>query len=206
MSLIPVPIPMKDMTRRDFARFCGGAFAAALAARPLTLLAAEQSSAPAVLSSAQWRTVAAICNQILPTLDGIGANEANCVNFIDKALAHEEKASLPMYMNGLKTLDTFTQARWRSEFGALADDRQIEALEMLEDGLLPEWTSVEQQTWFSIVRYHTLLGFAAAPHFGGNQNLAGWRAMQFPGHLHEMGGLSDAQVEGREPIHMHFEK
>jgi hypothetical protein len=43
------------------------------------------------LNATQWKTVAAMCNQILPTLDGSGANEANCVNFIDKALAHEEK-------------------------------------------------------------------------------------------------------------------
>jgi gluconate 2-dehydrogenase gamma chain len=86
----------------------------------------------------------------------------------------------------------------------LNDDQQIQTLEMLEDGLLPGWSSTEQQIWFATLRFHTLLGFAAAPRFGGNQNLAGWRAMNFPGHIHEMGGLSDAQVEGAEPITLHF--
>jgi len=197
-------IPIQEMTRRDFARFCGGAFATALAARPLTLLAAEQGSAPSTLTTVQWQTVAAICNQILPTLDGLGANEANCVNFIDKALAHEEKKSLAVYRHGLSVIDAFTNARWQQSFHALGDERQIETLEKLEDGLLPNWSSAEQSAWFATLRYHTLLGFAAAPHFGGNQNLAGWRAMNFPGHIHEMGGLSDAQVEGVEPITIHF--
>ncbi len=197
-------IPMKDMTRRDFTRFCGGAFAAALMARPQTLLAVEQSSAPLTLNIEQWQTVAAMCNQILPTIDGLGANEANCVNFIDKALAHEEKKSLALYQRGLQITDAFAQTRWQKSFAALNDAQQIQTLEMLEDGVLPEWSSVDQQTWFATLRFHTLLGFAAAPRFGGNQNLAGWRAMNFPGHVHEMGGLSDAQVEGVEPIPIHF--
>lgn len=197
-------ILIKDMTRRDFTRFCGGIFAAALMTRPQTLLAVEQSSAPLTLNSMQWQTAAAMCNQILPTLDGIGANEANCVNFIDKALAHEEKQSLSMYQQGLKSIDAFAQERWQTSFSALRDDQQIKALEMLEDGLLPAWASTDQQTWFATLRFHTLLGFAAAPSFGGNRNLAGWRAMNFPGHVHELGGLSDAQVSGAEPIHFHF--
>lgn len=197
-------IPMQDLTRRDFTRFCGGAFAAALIARPQTLLAVEQSSAPLTLNTAQWQTVAAMCNQVLPTLDGIGANEANCVNFIDKALAHEEKKSLALYQRGLQIIDTFTKTRWQKSFAELNDSQQIQTLEMLEDGLLPAWSSADQQTWFATLRFHTLLGFAAAPRFGGNQHLAGWRAMNFPGHMHEMGGLNDAQVEGAEPIALHF--
>lgn len=197
--------PNSEMTRRDFARFCGGAFVAALVARPLTLLAVEQCSTPLTLNTVQWQTLTAICNQILPTLDGFGANEASCTNFIDKALAHEEKKSLALYRTGLQAIDTFAQARWHKPFAALGDAEQIQALEMLEDGLWPDWPAADQQAWFATLRYHTLLGFAAAPAFGGNRNLAGWRAMQFPGHLHETGGLTDAQVEGIEPIHFHFQ-
>lgn len=195
---------MGDMTRRDFARFCGGLFAAALAARPLTVAAAERSSAALTLKPEQWRMVEAICSQIIPSLDGYGAREANCVNFIDKGLAHEEKQHLPSYERGLRVIEAFAQTRWRRAFVALDDAEQIRTLEMLEDGDLPDWDGDEQRAWFAVLHYHTLLGFAAAPKYGGNANFSGWRAMQFPGNEHELGGVSDAQVEGTDPIVIRF--
>jgi len=191
--------------RRDFIKHCGIVFGAALAARPLAVLAAQAESAPLILDAAQWRTVNALCAQIIPDVDGLGAQSANCVNFIDKALAHEEKASAPLYKKILLALDNYCRAQWQRSFAEIEPSQQIVCMEQLEDGALPAaLTAVEQQQFFAALRYHTILGFAAAPKFGGNRNLAGWKLMQFPGHIHEAGGLSDAQVTGAEPIKIHF--
>lgn len=189
------------MNRREFLQWSGGVWAAALAARPLAALAAQQTAVPATFDAAQFRTVAAICEQLIPTGDGIGATTANCANFIDKLLANEERTALPLYRQALIDIDRHALQRWQKSFATLADEQQRECLENLEDGAIQEWTAALDQTaFFSMLRFHTILGFVAAPKFGGNANFAGWRAMHFPGHLHEMGGITDAQVTGAEPI------
>lgn len=190
------------MNRREFLQWSGGIWAAALTARPLAALAAQQSTVPTTLKTSEWKSVAAACEQIIPTADGYGATAANCVNFIDKLLANEERTSLPLYRQALADLDRHAQARWQKSFAGAGADVQRECLENLEDGSLQHWqAALGQQPFFEMLRFHTILGFLAAPKFGGNADFSGWRALKFPGHLHEMGGITDAQVEGLEPIH-----
>jgi hypothetical protein len=194
------------MNRREFLQWSGGVWATALATRPLALLAATQSTMPVALNSAQWQSVAAICEQIIPTVDGCGAGTANCVNFIDKLLAHEERTALPFYRQGLLEIDRHAARQWQKKFAALNAEQQVKCLEDLEDGLIADWpAAIDQKAFFTTLRFHTILGFLAAPKFGGNADFAGWRAMSFPGHIHEMGGLSDRQVSGEEPIHPSWE-
>jgi len=189
------------MNRREFLQWSGGVWAAALAARPLALLAATDTT-PATLNAAQWQCTAAICEQIIPTVDGYGASTANCVNFIDKLLAHEERATLPLYRQGLAEIDRYADTHWQKNFAALDASAQVACLENLEDGIIPHWQAeaIDQNALFNMLRFHTILGFLAAPKFGGNLDFAGWRALNFPGHIHEMGGISDRQVSGEEPI------
>lgn len=194
------------MKRREFLQWSGGVWAAALAARPLAVLAAQQKALPEVLNAAQWQTVAAICEQIIPTIDGFGARTANCVNFIDKLLAKEERATLSLYRQALVDIDRHVNQRWQQSFATLAPAQQQECLENLEDGKLQQWQpALGQQPFFEMLRFHTILGFLAAPKFGGNADLSGWKALDFPGHLHEMGGLTDRQVTGQDPIPRNWE-
>lgn len=190
------------MNRREFIRLFGGAWALALSERPLAVLAAQRSAAPAVLDPAQWRTLAAVCAQIIPPLHGIGAGAADSVNFIDKLLANEDKAALPGYRLGLAALDRHARARWQRDFVGLEEAQQVQCLENLEDGHIADWPGQApgQQQFFEMLHFHTILGFLAAPKFGGNRDFSGWRAIGFPGHLHEMGGISDEQVTGAQPI------
>jgi gluconate 2-dehydrogenase gamma chain len=191
------------MNRREFLQWSGGVWAAALAARPLTVAAAALNSAPLTLNSLQWRSIAAICEQIIPCIDGLGATSANCVNFVDKLLANEERNSLPIYRQGLAAIDIHAQQRWQKNFADLAAVDQIACLENLEDGVIGTWpsTALAQNPFFEMLRFHTILGFLAAPKFGGNADFNGWRTLGFPGHIHEMGGISDRQVSGEEAIH-----
>ena len=190
------------MNRREFLQWSGGVWMAALAARPLAVAAASKNTAPLALDAQQWCSVAAISEQIIPSVDGLGAGAAHCVNFIDKLLAHEEQGALPLYRQGLTGINVHAQRRWQKNFAALAPSEQITSLENLEDGLIADWptTAGAQNSFFAMLRFHTILGFLAAPKFGGNADFTGWRALNFPGHIHEMGGISDAQVTGAEPI------
>jgi gluconate 2-dehydrogenase gamma chain len=118
-------------------------------------------------------------------------------------LVNEDKTSLPLYRQGLAGIDAHAQQRWQKSFADLSPAHQITCLENLEDGVIAVWpaTAGAQTPFFAMLRFHTILGFLAAPKFGGNADFNGWRALGFPGHLHEMGGLDDRQVSGEETIH-----
>ena len=186
------------MERREFLQLLSGTFGAALAARPLASIAASQSSEAVSLSSVEQATLNAICEQIIPPFNGASTRQAQCVNFIDKLLAHEEKSTRPLYQKGLAALNAYTQQRWQVLFSELSVENRINVLEQLEDGDISPWNTdeVAPAALFKTLHFHTLLGFLAAPSFGGNHQQQGWKAMGFPGHLHEMGGISDEQVEG----------
>lgn len=188
------------MERREFLQLLGAAFGTALAACPMAVIAASQSSEVLTLSQTQWTTLEAICEQIIPPIRDVSTRQVGCVNFIDKLLAHEENSILPLYRDGLAALNSCTQHRWGTTFTELSVQNRVRALELMEDDDLGPWDTdkVSPAVLFTKLHFHTLLGFLAAPSFGGNKERQGWEAVGFPGHLHEMGGVSDEQVEGRQ--------
>jgi len=187
------------MERRDFLQLTAAGLTSALSIRPRALLAAQQSSAPVALNKTEWAQLESLCELLLPPVNGVSAREAGCVNFIDKALADEDRTSLPLYRESLIALDACARARGAASWLALDTPQQIVSLEALEDGLIDPWPdAVDPAAFFAALRFHTILGFLAAPKHGGNRKQAGWRAIGFPGHLHDIGGITDAEVIGRE--------
>ena len=99
----------KGLSRRQFliqGAFYGGSLCLLCnVPRPLAADAARKSTQPEVLNESEWRTVEAITGRIIPTDHEPGAIEANCVNFIDKALLHEDAELKPVYQAGLGGID-----------------------------------------------------------------------------------------------------
>lgn len=169
--------------------------------RPKTLLAATRSTEPAVLSEHEWRTVEAITARIIPTDRDPGAIEANCVNFIDKALANEDAKLLSTYREALPEVDRIAAERFGAGFTELASDQQDEVLIALESGDASGWSaSITSEEFFETVRSHTLIGFLADPKYGGNQDYVGWKLGGYPGPRHDAGGYTPAQMIGEERI------
>ena len=56
---------------------------------------------------------------VLPADETPGAKAAGCVNFIDKALAHEDADALPLYRAALAELERVCRARWKKTFAEL---------------------------------------------------------------------------------------
>jgi len=170
--------------------------------RPRAMQAAEESSARAALTEEQWITVEAITGRILPTDQEPGAVEANCVNFIDKALAHEDAQAKPLYDAGLAGLGAVAHRRFEKPFTQLTPEQQDEILAALESGKADGWPNalVPSQQFFETVRAHTIIGFLADPKHGGNRGYAGWKVIGYPGGGHHLGGYSPAQMIGKEKI------
>jgi gluconate 2-dehydrogenase gamma chain len=170
--------------------------------RPNTLRAAARSTEALVFSEEEWRTVEAITARIVPTDRDPGAIEANCVNFIDKALANEDADLLPTYREALPAMDRAAVERFGAGFAELDPGRKDQILAALESGQVSGWSpaSVTSEEFFETVRAHTIIGFLADPKYGGNRDYAGWKVAGYPGPRHDLGGYTPAQMIGEEGI------
>lgn len=194
------------ITRRDFllqSTLYGGTLWAALnLPRPRALAAAAESAKPAVLTPDQWTLVEAISARIIPSDEEPGAVEAGVVNFVDKALANEDKALVPVYGAGLAGIDAVAKKRFRKPFVALDGGEQDAVLAALENGTADGWPKgpVGPKDFFAAVRAHTVFGFLCDPSYGGNRDYAGWKVAGFPGRQHHRGGYTPQQMLGTAPI------
>jgi len=169
---------------------------------PLAEAAAAKSQTPETLTESEWSAVQAMTGRIIPSDDSPGAIEGNCVNFIDKALSHEEKAALGMVRLNLAALDQHCMATREKTFCTLAFSDQDTVLMALEDGQIRDWPpqAGDSANFFGFIRALTIMGFLADPKYGGNRNFSGWRAAGYPGPRHHRGGYSDDQMMGRDVI------
>lgn len=194
------------ISRRDFllqsALYGGTLFVTLNVPRPHALAAAAASTKPVVLTADQWKLVEAIAARIIPTDDEPGATEAGVVNFVDKALANEDKALLPVYKAGLAGVDAVAQRRFRSAFVALTPTEQDDVLLGLESGKADGWPkgTIGASDFFAAVRAHTIFGFLCDPAYGGNRDYVGWKVVGYPGRQHHRGGYTKDQMLGTEPI------
>ena len=185
------------LSRRDLLRqsaFYGSSLWVLLnTPRPRAVRAAQASTRHQVLGAPEWRTVEAITARIIPTDHEPGAVEAHCVNFIDKALAHEDAAMKPLYRAGLKSVDDASHRRFGKPFVELTAEQQDQVLVALE-------SDAATATFFEAVRAHTIIGFLADPKYGGNHDWAGWKVVGYPGGGHHLGGYSPEQMMGTVKI------
>jgi gluconate 2-dehydrogenase gamma chain len=197
---------MKELSRRELLRTAsiyGGALWATIALpRPAAARAAGSSVARESLDAAEWKTLEAICARILPTDEDPGAREAGCMHFIDKSLAHEDAAALPLVKLGCAGTEAVARTRFGVAFTELSAERQDDVLAALEAGGAPGWPDapISSPLFFETARALTVIGFLADPRHGGNREFAGWKLVGYPGPRHSGGGYTPEQMLGKAPI------
>jgi gluconate 2-dehydrogenase gamma chain len=195
-----------ELTRRELflqaGVYGGSAWLLFALPRPLALAAARESSSREVFTDAEWQTAEAVASRIIPSDDAPGAIEAGCVNFIDKALAHEDKASRPIYAEGLAAVDAMSRTRFGKTFAELDAAKQDELLVALQADSADGWTAKDlpPAQFFETIRMHTIVGFLADPKYGGNQNYVGWKLLGYPGPRHHRGGYTPDEMLGKRKI------
>ena len=117
------------------------------------------------LTAADAHEIEALVAQIIPSDATPGAREAGCIHFIDRALETFDHEQRELYRDGLaaaqkKRVELFPQSR------TLAGLEGSQAIELLK--------AIEQTEFFKLLRTHTIMGFLAAPEWGGNQGMVGW--------------------------------
>jgi gluconate 2-dehydrogenase gamma chain len=144
------------------------------------------------LTEDEARTLAAVCDQIVPPDRHPGAAQAGAVAFIDRQLATRLKDRSEIYRLGLRALDATSRRRRGRPFADLPFDVQTGILQDVEKGRVEaaDWTGVDPADFFGLARDHTMMGFYGDPRHGGNRDRVSWRMLGVPdppirGRLHE---------------------
>jgi len=108
--------------------------------------------------------IEALAAQIIPSDGTPGAKEAGCIHFIDRALKTFDQEKRTLYRDGLAAQKKRAELLPSSISIARLDPAHAIAL----------LKSIEQTEFFALLRTHTIMGFLAAPEWGGNQGMVGW--------------------------------
>ena len=129
------------------------------------------------LNSDELTLLAALFERLFPTDElGPGAIEIGVLEYVQTALSGPYGRLLPAYRAGSAALDRVALERWKVGFAALAPDRQDAIVEDLEQNRI-----AGAEGFFELLWQHLREGLFCDPIHGGNQGMAGWRLIGFPG-------------------------
>lgn len=139
---------------------------------------------------AEARTLAAICDQLIPPDHDPGADWARVVNYIDIQLCGPFVRWQETYRIGLAFLDRSSRTKFGQPFALLAPEQQTILLRAMETGGLSQdgWNGISPSAFFDLLLNHSMQGYYGDPRHGGNQNHVSWK----------MVGLSYPQLRGRQ--------
>ncbi|HEY4134989.1 MAG TPA: gluconate 2-dehydrogenase subunit 3 family protein [Alphaproteobacteria bacterium] len=158
------------------------------------------------LTEMEGAAVAAIADRLIPPDEsGPGGKMAGCANFIDRQLAGSYGAAERFYMRppfaagtpqqgtqsqyspaaqyrrGLAALDRYCRetmgGKGFAEQSATDQDKLLTAMEKGE----AKFSDVDAREFFELVLQNAMEGYFADPVYGGNKDMAGWKAIGFPG-------------------------
>ncbi|HUI43889.1 MAG TPA: gluconate 2-dehydrogenase subunit 3 family protein [Terriglobia bacterium] len=126
------------------------------------------------------RTLAAMCDRIVPPDQDPGAAWAGVVNYIDRQLCGHFKGLRKVYRQGIAGVDQTSRLLYRTGFADLDTAKQVELLTMLEKGRAPGevWKRIPE--FFGLVVDHTMQGFYGDPRHGGNREGVSWAMLGLP--------------------------
>lgn len=124
------------------------------------------------------RTLAAICDQIIPADDYPSASQAGVVTYIDRQLMHHYRRHRQAYEKGLRQAELLCRNRFGISMPEASAQQQLWTAQALEK---------QNLEFFAMVCDHTREGYYGSPRHGGNRNAVSWRML----------GLSEPPVRGR---------
>jgi gluconate 2-dehydrogenase gamma chain len=137
------------------------------------------------LSEDQARTLAAICDRIVPADDFPSASQAGVLNYIDRQLVRHFRRYREAYRSGLEQAEAMSRKRFGQDLDLLSQQQQLEIVGDLSE---------QDRDFFELVRSHTLEGYYGSPRHGGNRDAVSWRMLGLP----EPPPLGRAQYDLRE--------
>ncbi|WP_413738329.1 gluconate 2-dehydrogenase subunit 3 family protein [Sodalis sp. RH21] len=160
---------------------------------------------PIFFNNDEWRFILAAADRLIPTDEyGPGAVSEGVPVYIDKQMelpygyghlwymqppfaeaAAELGYQSPLaprdtYRRGIKAVDDYCRRQFQHVFADLGPEQQDAVLHQLEDGKLT-FDNVPGTLFFTQLLDNAKEGYLADPMHGGNQTLASWKLIGFPG-------------------------
>jgi gluconate 2-dehydrogenase gamma chain len=128
------------------------------------------------------RTLAAMCDQIIPPDQDPGAAWAGVVNYIDHQLCGPFKNLRMTYRQGIASVNRSSRRLFGATFVDLIPAKQVELLTAMEGDKVSgeEWKQMPSAEFFRLVVDHTMQGFYGDPRHGGNREAASWKMVGLP--------------------------
>jgi gluconate 2-dehydrogenase gamma chain len=128
------------------------------------------------------RTLAAMCEQIIPADQDPGAAWAGVVNYIDRQLCGPLRRLRQTYRVGIAAVEESSRRLHSRAFADLDSQQQTEFLRAMEAGTVSGevWKKVASAEFFGLVIDHTMQGFYGDPRHGGNRDGVSWKMLGLP--------------------------
>ncbi|MGC2639038.1 MAG: gluconate 2-dehydrogenase subunit 3 family protein [Acidobacteriaceae bacterium] len=133
------------------------------------------------LSDAEARTLAALCDAIIPADDYPSAAQAGAVTYIDRQLARTYRRHVAAYRAGLRDAEQRGLEQFGVTLAAARPEQQRAVALALEK---------RNRRFFELVRTHTMESYYGSPRHGGNRDAVSWRML----------GLDEPPVRGRAAV------
>ena len=128
------------------------------------------------------RTLAALCDQIIPADEDPGAAWAGVVNYIDRQLCGLLQDLRASYRKGIAAVERSSRMLYGGDFAGLIAARQIELLTLMEQSQAPAeaWKQISSTQFFDLLLDQTMQGFYGDPRHGGNREAISWKMLGIP--------------------------
>jgi gluconate 2-dehydrogenase gamma chain len=128
------------------------------------------------------RTLAAICDQIIPADEDPGAAWAGVVSYMDRQLCGPLEHLRSAYRQGITAVNESSRTLYGPDFAHLAAAQQVELLTLMEQGRAPAeaWKQISPAEFFDLLVDQTMQGFYGDPRHGGNREGTSWKMLGIP--------------------------
>jgi gluconate 2-dehydrogenase gamma chain len=117
------------------------------------------------------RTLATICDQIVPADDFPSASQAGVLDYIDRQLIRHYRKHQASYRRGLEQAEAMSRSRFGRDLAGLSSQQQFEIAAAIEQ---------QEPEFFALVRSHTMEGYYGSPRHGGNRDAVSWKMLGLP--------------------------
>ncbi|MFZ5441575.1 MAG: gluconate 2-dehydrogenase subunit 3 family protein [Myxococcota bacterium] len=150
------------------------------------------------VTDAEWKTLTAAVDRVLPRDQDPGALDANVPEYIDRMLQTENLQQMRQnFVPGLAALNRRAERMFKKPFAECTPAQQDELLTIFKDS--PEKSG--EARWYEMLVVLSLEGFLGDPSYGGNQGEVGWKLVGFQLVGRNVKGDPKAPYDGSQKLH-----
>ena len=134
------------------------------------------TSSHRTFTDAEWATLSAAVDRMIPRDFDPGALDAHVPEYIDRMLQSEAMVQMKQnFVPGLGALERRAQRMFQKAYAQVTPVQQDELLTLFKDA--PEKSG--EARWYEMFVVLVLEGFLGDPSYGGNQGEVGWKLVGF---------------------------